>query len=298
MWRRKLTAVGTIACCAAVFLSAAETDRWWSHVRFLADDALQGRATGSDGHRQAADYVAGEFRRIGLKRGAGGSYLQPVTFRSRRIVEGGSSLAVVRNGKAEPIVLGDEASFNVQIDAAPAIEAPLVFVGHGLTIPELKIDDLAGVDLRGKVVVLITGGAPDIPGPLLAHYQAVRWDALKDAGAVGVVTIANPRGVETPWARSASSRFLPALTLDDPSLDDLRGQQLSVKLNPASADRLLAGTGHTATEILGLARAGRPLPRFAIPASLRATVTVATASVESHNVVGILPGSDRKLRNE
>jgi len=287
-----------ILTSAIVSLAGADADRWWSHVKFLADDRLEGRDTGSAGHRKAAEYVAAEFQRAGLKPGGVRSYLQPVKFRSRRIVEEKSSLAIVREGKVEPVVLGDEATFNIRIGPAPMVEAPLVFVGYGLTVPELKYDDLAGLDLRGKVALLVSGGPSNIPGPLLAHYQSVRWSILKETGALGALTITNPKGMDIPWERSMLSRFMPALTLADPALDETAGQKIAVTINPARAEKFFAGSGHTFKDTLALAVEGKPLPRFAIPASVRATVTVATDNIESENVVGVLPGADARLKNE
>ena len=245
----------------------AEADRWWAHVRFLADDALEGRDTGSPGYRKAAAYVAGEFQKAGLAPAGTDGYLQPVTFRSRRILEEKSSLALVRGGKVEPITLGDEATISMRVDSAPQLEAPLVFVGHGLRIPEAKHDDLAGLDLRGKIVLFLSGGPSRISGPLLSHYQSVRWSYLKDTGALGTVSITNPRGMDIPWERNILSRFQPSLTLADPALDETAGQKLSVTVNPARAEKFFAGTGHTFKEILALADAGKPLPRFELSAS-------------------------------
>jgi Peptidase family M28 len=276
----------------------AEADRWWAHVRYLADDALEGRDTGSPGYRKAAAYVAGEFQKAGLSPAGTDGYLQPVTFRSRRILEEKSSLALVRGGKVEPITLGDEATIGVRVDSAPQLEAPLVFVGHGLRIPEAKYDDLAGLDLRGKIVLFLSGGPSRISGPLLSHYQSVRWSYLKDTGALGTLSITNPRGMDIPWERNILSRFQPSLTLADPTLDETAGQKLSVTVNPARAEKLFAGTGHTFKEILALAEAGKPLPRFELPASLRATVAVRSEDVDSPNVVALLPGSDPVLKDE
>ncbi len=300
-----------VALAAAIVGSslslAADSDRWWSHIRFLADDALEGRDTGSAGHLKAAEYIASGFQKAGLRpagasaagrAGSLNSYIQPVKFRSRRIVEEKSSLELVHDGKPERVVLGDEATFSMRIDPAPKVEAPLVFVGYGLTVPELKYDDLAGLDVRGKVVVLLTGGPSNIPGPLLAHYQSVRWSILKPAGVVGVISISNPKGMDIPWERSMLSRFMPALTLDDPALDETAGQKLAVTINPARAEKLFTGSGHTFKDILALSNEGRPLPRFVLPASVRATVTVATQPIESQNVAGILPGTDPKLKDE
>src|SRR5580692_1720345 len=168
--------------------------RWWSHVQYLADDKLEGRNTGSAGHRQAAAYVAGEFERAGLKPAGVEGYLQPVRFHTRRLVEDQSSLALVRAGVAEPLALGEDALIGTRVDPAPSLDAPVVFAGYALTVPEMQYDDLAGLDLRGKVVLYINGGPASIPGPLRSHYQfgAERGRFLERAGAIGTIGIQNP----------------------------------------------------------------------------------------------------------
>jgi Zn-dependent M28 family amino/carboxypeptidase len=271
---------------------------WWAHITFLADDKLEGRNTGSPGHRLAAEYVADNFKRAGLITAGTNGYLQPVRFRSRRILEEQSSLALVRGGNVEPIQLGDEATFNMRVEQAPRLEAPIIFVGYGLTVPEMKYDDLAGLDLRGKVVLLLTGGPSNIPGPLLSHYQSVRWSILKQAGAIGVISIPNPKGMDIPWDRAKLARLMPAMILADPTLDETAGERLAVTINPARAEKFFNGSGHTFAEILALANSEKPLPKFTIPASIRSTVKMATAEVESQNVVGVLPGTDPKLKHE
>jgi hypothetical protein len=278
--------------------AANPAQSWWEHIQFLADDKLGGRDTGSAGHRQAADYIAAAFQRAGLKPAGTKGYLQAVQFVSRCVQEEGCSLALVRNGQAEAIALGDEATFSMRIAHAPHIEAPLVFVGYGLAVPEARHDDFAGLDLKGKVVVLLTGGPPQISGPLKAHYQAHRGEALKRAGVIGVIQIQNPRGQDIPWERSKLARFRPSMALADAALSGETGQQLAVTFNPARAEKLFAGAGHTFAEILALADAGQPLPRFALPASVRANVKFERKKLTSHNVVGLLPGTDARLKNE
>jgi Zn-dependent M28 family amino/carboxypeptidase len=186
----------------------------------------------------------------------------------------------------------------MRIEPAPHVDAPMVFIGYGLQVPEAHHDDLAGMDLNGKVALIMTGGPSSIPGPLLAHYSNTRWSYLKAAGAIGVVSIQNPKGQDIPWDRSKLSRFLPSMAIADPSLDETIGQQLAVTVNPAHADAFLAGSGHTIAELLELSNAGKVLPRFAVPSSVRATVTIAAETLTSDNVVGILPGVDPVLRNE
>lgn len=291
-----LFAVGLVATATL----AANGQRWWAHVTFLADDSLEGRNTGSEGHRTAARYIAAEFERAGLKPAGANGYLQPVKFRSRRIVEETSSLALVRDGQVEPVVLGDEATFSMRIEPARAVEAPMVFVGYGLHVPERPYDDLAGLDLKGKVALLLSGGPSDLPGPLLAHYQSAgeRWASFKRAGAIGLVTIQNPRGMDIPWERSMLARFLPSMALADRTLDETAGQQLAVTVNPARAEKFFAGSGHTFQELLTLAIEGKRLPRFPVPARVKATVSFETEDVESENVAGVLPGTDPRLAAE
>ncbi len=285
---------------AASAPAADAAARWFAHVETLAHDGMRGRETGSPEHRKAADYVADQFQKAGLEPAGTAGYLQPISFHSRRIVEEKSSLALVRRGKAEPVTLGDEATFGMRIDPAPHVEAPLVFAGHGLQIPEVEHDDFAGLDVKGKVVVYLTGSPSNVPGPLSAHYQsaAERWNTLERLGAIGTIGIPNPKSMDVPWERSSPNRLNPAMALGDTSLDDTAGQQVSITFNPAKAERLFQGSGRTFAQILTIAGEGKALPHFALPSSVRATVTVENLGVESHNVAGIVRGSDPKLASE
>jgi Zn-dependent M28 family amino/carboxypeptidase len=292
------------AAIAAVFLGSialhADAARWWSHVEALANDGMQGRNTGSPAHKRAAEYVAAQFKQSGLEPAGVGGYIQPVKFKTRTIDESRSSLALVTNGAAAPLALGEDANISLRSDVAASIDAPLVFVGYGMRVPEMKFDDLAGQHLEGAVAVYLSGSPSDIPGPLRAHYQSAgeRWAALKQAGAVGAVSIANPKSMDIPWARSTLARLQPSMVLAEASLDDTAGQQLAVTMNPAHAGKLFAGSGHTFQELLTLADAGKPLPRFRLKPRIKAAVKVDRAEVESQNVVGILRGSDSARKNE
>ena len=236
---------------------------------------MRGRETGSPEHRKAADYVADQLSRAGVEPAGIAGFMQPVTFRSRKIVEEKSSLALVRRGRETPVVLGEEATFSMRIDAAPQVEAPLVFAGHGLVIPELNHNDFEGLDVKGKVVVHLSGSPKAVPGALSAHYQsaAERWNALKRLGAIGTLTIPNPRSMDVPWERSAPNRLNPSMALADASTDDTAGAQVSIAFNPAKAERLFEGSGHTLAEVLKIADEGKALPHFALPTSLKATVS-------------------------
>ena len=213
-------------------------------------------------------------RSRGLEPAGVNGYIQPVAFKSRRIVESASSLALVKDGKSDPLTLGEDANISMRVDPAPAIDAPLVFVGYGLNIPERNIDDFAGVNLKGAIAVYIASTPKSLPGPLQAHFGSAgeRWKMYKAAGAIGTMSIANPKSMDIPWARSTLARLQPAMSLADAALDEAAGQQLSVTVNPAHADKLFAGSGHTFAQLLALVDAGKPVPSFALPARLKATV--------------------------
>ena len=297
--RARLVLTVAMVCGAASISGQQPAARWWAHVTFLANDSMKGRDTGSPEHRKAAEYVADHFKRAGLEPGGTNGYFQPVRFRSRRIVEEQSSLTLIRsNGQADPVVLGDEATFSMRIEPAASVEAPMVFAGYGLQVPEVKHDDLAGLDLNGKIVVLLTGGPAHIPGPLLAHYSNTRWEYLKKAGAIGVISIQNPKGQDIPWDRAKLSRFMPSMAIADQSLDETSGQQVAVTFNAERAGRLFVGSGNSFADILRMSELGKPLPRFALPSRARIKVTIAATSLESDNVIGILRGTDPALRSE
>src|SRR5271157_2771163 len=109
-----LAAAGVVAgtlLAAATIDFAAEGKLWWAHVQYLADDKLEGRNVGTEGHRKAVEYVATGFERLGLKPAGTSGYLQPVKFETRQLVEGESSLALVRDGNAETLA-ANEASIS------------------------------------------------------------------------------------------------------------------------------------------------------------------------------------------
>ena len=296
--RRMLTAAAIVLTGSIAI--RADATRWWSHVEALANDGMEGRNTGSAAHARAAEYVAAEFQRAGLEPAGTRGYLQPIAFTTRRVVESQSSIALVRGGRTEPLTLGEDANIITRTDPSPSLDAPLVFAGYGLNVPERNINDLQGLDLKGAVVVYLSATPAGLPGPLQAHVgsAAERWRMLRAAGAVGTISVANPKTLEIPWARSTLTRLQPQMSLADPALDEAAGQQLAVTMNPAHAEKLFAGSGHTFAEVLALAESGRPVRGFALPARIKAAVRIERGDVESQNVAGLLRGSDPSLREE
>jgi Zn-dependent M28 family amino/carboxypeptidase len=278
-----------------------QAEAWWGHVTALADDSMRGRQTGSPEHRRAAEYVAGAFQRAGLEPAGTDGWFQPVRFLVRRIAESRSSVALVRAGKAEPLLLGKDATINLRSSDAGRVDAPLVFVGYGLRSPDLGHDDFAGLDLKGKVAVVLAGAAPKgIPGPALAAARAAGADALLQGGVAGVLTIYPPHS-DIPWDRYAVARLHPQMRLASDSTAHAAhtdGSTVTVVLNPARAAGLFSGTSRTYASIQSLADSGAPLPRFDLPVRLRATVALDEGVSVSDNVVGLLPGGDSALRTE
>lgn len=277
-----------------------EGARWWSHIQVLAADGMQGRNTGSEGHRRAAQFLAGEFERAGLKAAGVTGYIQPVALNVAQIIEEQSSLAVVSQGKVTPLRLGADATLTVRAGLAETIDAEAIFCGYGLSIPESHFDDFAGLDLKGKIVVFMNGGPSTIPGNLRSHYafRSERWKAVRKTGAIGLVAIPNPKSMDIPWERSMLARLNPTMTLAGDRFNDTPGQLFGATLNPANANMIFAASGHTLSELLALADQDKPLPRFPLNIRFQATERLKTSKVESQNVVAVLPGSDPALKDQ
>ncbi len=302
-----MVAIGLFVALAAALtaqqaaVSHFDGNTWWSHVKYLADDSLEGRDTGSEGLRKAQAYAVEQFKKAGLEPAGTDGFYQPVSFTQYELDESKSSLALVANGDTKPLSFADDAFFSARAThASVQVTAPLVFAGYGLKIPERNLDELAGLDLKGKIVVYLAGSPSDIPTALASHYQTAgeRWKALKAAGAIGVVAIMNPASMDIPWSRISVNRNHPAMDLAGEEFNETPGEQLGVVFNPAAAESLFAGSGHAFAEIAALGKDRKPLPHFVLAASLKADATVLTKKVESANLVGRLQGSDPALKNE
>jgi len=322
--RHLILALGVMLAADA----ASEGKRWWSHIEYLADDKLEGRNVGTPGFEKAATYVEGQFTQIGLKPGGTSGYRQPVKFEARVLVAEQSRLALVRNGQEEPLTIGQDASLSARGELEGSIDAPMVFVGYGLSIPEAKWDDLAGVDLKGKIAVYVNTMAPaDASDNVKSHVGSggERWAVLKKAGAIGIATLPNPRppagtNAETPAAPNPNAASgtgtgnaagagraagggrggapQPTISLADRDLQEQAGQTVSITITRRGAEKFLAGSGHTIEELDQLVVDKKPLPRFPLTATLRASAALKRDTIDSTNVIGIYEGADPTLKNE
>jgi Zn-dependent M28 family amino/carboxypeptidase len=288
--------------CAGAAQGATHFDgkSWWQTVKVLADDRYEGRETGSSGEAQAQAYIVRELKGLGVRPAGSDGFYQPVALQTVQIDEGQSQLALVHDGKRQTLQLGDQAYFSTRIVPAPHVAAPLVFVGYGLDVPELGYNDLAGLDLKGKVAVVIAGSAAQIPSALSAHYQSrsERWKTLTAAGAIGLITIPNPASIDIPWSRMSLNRNHPSMDLVGAEFDETKGAQLAITMNPADADLLFAGSGHSFADLAALAKDREVVPRFPLSVSVDATTVVSRQDVLSHNIVAQIPGHDSQLKRE
>ena len=296
--------IAAAAAPAAIDWHAAG-EAWWAHVRFLADDKLEGRDVGTKGYEAAADYVAAQFEQAGLAPGAGTSYSQPVGFIKATLDEPASRIELVRNGLVQNgnvprIALGDDALLRWSTAPAPDVsDAPLVFAGYGLHIPEAGYNDLESPALHGAIAVYIAGGPAGVSGDLRAHYSSAgeRARAFQAAGVLGSINIPNPRSMDVPWTRMSANRLQERMSLADPAFSGRVGM-FAATWNPEKTQELFAGSGHTFAEILDAADHHRPLPHFALAVRMRAHTATVTARVQSRNIVGLRPGADPALRDE
>ena len=281
--------------------SPFDGDSWWAQVKVLADDALEGRDTGSEGLQKAQAYAVEQFKKAGLEPAGTEGFYQPVSLTQFVVDEARSSLALLAGGKTTKLSFTDDAFISSRgTRTSTRLIVPLVFVGYGLKIPEKNLDELAGLDLKGKVVVYISGSPAEIPTALASHYQTVaeRWKSLRAAGAIGTIGILNPAAMDVPWSRMALNRNHPAMDLAAPEFDETAGMKISVVSNPASAELLFLGSGHTFAEIAALAKDRQPLPHFTLPELLDARAEILRKAVQSANLAAKLPGSDAQRKQE
>ena len=225
---------------------------WWSHVQFLADDKLEGRRAGTPGYDKAVAYVEQQFKAIGLAPAGTQGYQQPVALVPTTVDTAKSSVSLKKPSGTTTFQLGREMNLSPHVDGNGPVSAPLVFIGYGLRVPAKHIDDFAGSDLKGKIVVYY-GAAPDrLQGPQRAYARGLdqRWKQLYAAGAVGVIGLTPPRAVPgtqnlTPAQQQAAQPQRaagPSLLFADPDLDNLKG--LARKRDHYSRGHGQAAGGH------------------------------------------------------
>jgi hypothetical protein len=279
--------------------AATPAERWMGHVKVLADDNMEGRLTGTPGYDRAAAYVAGEFAKLGLAPAGTDGFYQQVALTEQTVDIKASRLALVGQDSV-PLVLGEQVLPGTRVPQIKgAFDAPLLFLGSGLHLPEQGHDDFAGLDLKGKIVVVLAGGPNRLSGALKSHARTAEfWPAMQRAGAIGAITIANPKQMDIPWERQKLFAETPGMRLAAPELNDAKRPFLTASFSPAEAELLFLASGRSFGEMLKIADAGEVLPRFDLNLRLKGEIVARDRDFTSPNVVGLLPGRDRKLKGE
>jgi hypothetical protein len=290
----------------AVMTAAAEIagSRLQADVAFLADDMLEGRATGSRGYALAAAYVAARMAALGLEPAGDSAYFQRVPFRRAVIDAGHSSFALVRDGTERPLALGADVMLSPDfLREVWTTEAPLVFAGYGVSAPEMGHDDFANLDVRGKVVVEFRGAPPRFPHNERAYYSnsLVKEQAAVARGAVGLLQVLKPSDqARQPWERTMRQGALPAFRWTDEGGAPSNVQallELGARLSPSGIAALFEGSARSFAQAAADAESS-VAGGFDLASQVKARVTSRHAASASPNVVGLLRGSDPKLAQE
>ncbi|HWP94184.1 MAG TPA: M28 family metallopeptidase [Gammaproteobacteria bacterium] len=276
-----------------------------AHVRFLADDLLEGRAAGTRGYDLAALYVATEFRKLGLEpAGDAGGYFQRVPLLQGWRIADGARFVLHDGQRTWALEYGKEFVPAIDFNAVEAaISAPLVWVGYGIHAPELGYDDFAGVDLTGRLAVLMSNAPETFPHDQRAFYASSREKAraLVERGAIGVVHVQTPEEEEKyPWEKWMRNLDRPGMRLigaDGRPLDGFPELRVGASVNLEVSRRLFEGAPHTLEEAIASAKAGRPLS-FELPGVATITTRTRHARLASVNVAARLPGADAVRRDE
>jgi Zn-dependent M28 family amino/carboxypeptidase len=288
------------AAFAAMQTISPDHIRW--HVRFLAHDLLEGRGTGQRGGDIAAEYIATQFAEYGLKpAGDNGGYLQKVPLVGITTLPATKFTIVPKQGTAlELKPLEDYVAYDQTQQAESDVDAEIVYVGYGIEAPEYNWDDYKGVDVRGKVLLMLVNEPPsDDPaffkGKALTYYGrwTYKYEEAARKGAMGVILVHQTEMASYPWevVRNSNSGEKSYLKLEGSVLKVASWVQYAV------AEKLAAGSGLDLQKMMADARS-RDFHPVNLSAKLKAHMVSDVRQFESNNVVAMLPGSDRNLRDQ
>lgn len=276
-----------------------------AHLGFLADDLLRGRDTGSPEYEIAARYVVAQFQGLGLEpAGNDGTYLQSVPLRRLQIDVDSAAVQIHRGDELTPLewkrdfVMGGDAA-----RAETTVTARVVFVGHGVVAPELSHDDYAGVDVDGRIILMINGAPSSFPDTQRAYHSngTIKAEEAVARGAIGILVISTAEMAERyPWDRLTKNVGRPGYRWLDPEgrpdgyFPEIQGGAF---LNHAAAAALFDGSGHTLEEVLE-AEAENRLESFALETEATLRRHSSHEEISAPNVAAILRGADPDLRDE
>ncbi len=288
------------AAYAALETISPDHIRW--HVRFLAHDLLEGRGTGQRGGDIAAEYIATQFAEYGLKpAGDHGTYMQKVPLVGITALPETVFSIIPKQGETmnlKPLdeYVADDETQQPQSD----VDADIVFVGYGIVAPEYNWDDYKGVDVRGKVLLMLVNEPPSndpnfFKGKDLTYYGrwTYKYEEAARKGAVGVILVHQTQMASYPWevVRNSNSGEKAALPIDGPAL------KVASWIHNDVAARLARASGMNLEKMMQEAQS-RDFHPISLGARLKAHMVSRIRHFESNNVLAILPGSDRKVADE
>ena len=278
-----------------------------AHAEFLANDLLEGRATGSRGYELAAAYVAAQFRQYGLTSLLdGGGYLQSAPLVEATVVLPGSVMSFKRDNATVNFEFSKDylpgANF---FNANVSLTAPLAFVGYGIDAPEYQHNDFAGVDLQGRVAVLLEGAPEQFNEAARAYYgwRDTKYAQLVKLGAQSVIEIntvqAGSNGHPSSWEKAVNASWVTEMRAQqgDQPVEPFPELKLKFRISSDAAAQLFTGSGRGFEQVLQSTQSGAS-QGFALPGALTLTATTGLRYVDSSNVLGMVRGSDARLRNE
>lgn len=285
-------------------LACIEPNAIRAHIRFLSDDLLEGREAGTRGFDLAAKYVASTLETMGLEpAGIDGTFFQNVPLRTSVVDFEQSSVVLFRQGWEKRLSMGGDfipaADFQREDER---VRAPLVFIGYGITAPELNHDDYAGLEVKGKIAVVLFGAPASFPNDQRAYYSGrPKLDNAVAHGAVGLLTILSPSDAKrVPWEMVATRAKIPSMRwLDEsgnptPTWPELRGGGL---LSQQVAEEIFSYAPTPLSEVFSQLDDGT-LRGFDIPVEVEIRTVSRIGEAQSPNVVTKLEGTDPELRNE
>jgi hypothetical protein len=275
-----------------------------AHMRFLADDLLEGRATGSRGYDIGAKYMATQFEALGLApAGDAGTYFQNIPYRSLHVDQEKTALSLFLDGHEQRMVFGrDFLSYGDPDRPEATVEAPIVFVGNGITAPEQNYDDYRDVDAQGKIVAFFYN-APNFESSLKAHYTAFE---IKEAiavahGAVGIITLEDPVNEDVySFKQEVRDLAFPNLRWLDKQgrpNDHFPELKANAQLDMASTRKFLEATGHSPDEMFAALKNDKLRP-FETRLTAKLRVVTKLEDIHCPNIVATLEGSDPALKDQ
>jgi Zn-dependent M28 family amino/carboxypeptidase len=275
-----------------------------AHVKFLADDLLEGRGPGLRGSEIAAQYIATQFALYGLKPGGdNGTWLQQINFVGMNAIPAKTTMSLVPKKPEGQMSIdlysidlkyGDDYTVsNRTLTPIVDIDAPIVFVGYGITAPEFSWNDYANIDVKGKVILCIVGDPPSTDpaffgGDALTYYGrwTYKFEQAARMGAVGALIIHRTDLASYGWDVVKNSNTSEKTYLrdnKDPQLEAASWIQLDVAKQIFKSSNLDADA-----EIEAAGKRG--FKAVELPVRLHAHVESVVRPFQSPNVVGILPG--------